>query len=1334
MSTTVPDRLPIAGATRWQLLRAGIQNVWEYDDQRFIFHRGRLMLRGENESGKSKALEVLLPFLLDASLHPQRLDPFGSTARSMRWNLINDSNPTVTVSIGYVWLELGRQGGDGPEYWTIGAGLKARRTGPQVDDWYFATSRRVDEDLKLVDANRTPLTRPHLTAALGGEGTVFESGAHYRRALNEKLFGLGADQYSALVDALLQLRRPQLSKGLDPDELSRILSASMPPLDAQVIGSLAEGFERLDRHRDEREECRSTLISVRAFLDVYRQYAAAIAKGRALEVTRADSAFHAARAKQKEAEGKRDAAVAALASIDGRIEETEGASLALEERLRVLRESDAYRAVSELENAERQAHLWKTSSERSRGARSDGEARAARKQEHLAEAEALAAKDAGELETESRTAEAGAKACDLAEAHGAMILALEQGRGASAEDTLRAALRIREEAIDALRKLVRRHEEATRILDAATVRATAAEQRSRDADDAVRRAANSESLARAELVEAIEAWAAACLELAVALPALLDLPPEQMRGAATAAASGARASLDEALARASLEHDTAALHLKEARAERDALATQRHQPPTAPVWRAPRASTRPGAPLYLVCDFAEHVDADARAGLEAALEAAGLLDAWLTPDGAVLDPETFDSMLVAQPVDDGPTLTSVLRPVHGAAVTVERVRAVLASVGLGESNARAWVSTDGQFAIGPLRGSYQKQSAAFIGAAARERARIEKLAELSTRVAQLETAVAERASAVEAVRERRARLDQELASFPDVQALRDAQADLRARASELDAARATHAEELERVRHAEGARAQVAQTLSERAGKEGLRAWIDRLDDLVTRTAAWQAEALTLLRTFDRVRRSRAEVDVRKAELRDLLGEVERLKQAALDEHRQALEAQARVDALNETVGKTRDDLLSNVREAEGHQSQIRKQLKDYREQQTLLQAERATLVAASAASEVKVTEADTARREAERHFRTAEERGLLAVIGAEGPGAAHAWSYTDVLLTARKVDDATAKTDASDAGRDKAWNRVSERHQELMRSLKPELKVLASQLDGVTVYEATLNARRLSLLQLDAELENDLHERDRLLADEERKLFESFLTGEAHEHLREQLREAIGLVKRMNRQLEAHPTSSGMKMRLQWEVAEDAAPGTRQAVALLFKSGELMSDADRTALLGFLRQRLDEARAGGEVGHSLQEQLLSVLDYRRWHTFEVQCRAGSEPWKRLTRKVHAAGSGGQKAVMLHLPLFAAAAAFYDSARTGAPRFILLDEAFAGIDRKTRGELMGLLADFDLDFVMTSFEEWGFYPQLDGLSTYHLAREKGMRGVYSDWFVWNGLEPVQMQT
>ena len=90
--------------------------------------------------------------------------------------------------------------------------------------------------------------------------------------------------------------------------------------------------------------------------------------------------------------------------------------------------------------------------------------------------------------------------------------------------------------------------------------------------------------------------------------------------------------------------------------------------------------------------------------------------------------------------------------------------------------------------------------------------------------------------------------------------------------------------------------------------------------------------------------------------------------------------------------------------------------------------------------------------------------------------------------------------------------------------------------------------------------------------------------------------------------------------------------------------------------------------------------------------------------------------------------------AFYDSADPAAPRVIALDEVFAGIDRPTRGKLMGLLAEFDLDFIMTSYEEWGFYEELDGLSTYHLSRERGMHGVHTDWFLWDGRTAVPMET
>ena len=75
------------GSTRWRLRRAGIINLYEYANQVFGFAGGRLLLRGHNTSGKTKALELLLPFCLDGDISPKKLDPFGSGYKDMKWNL-----------------------------------------------------------------------------------------------------------------------------------------------------------------------------------------------------------------------------------------------------------------------------------------------------------------------------------------------------------------------------------------------------------------------------------------------------------------------------------------------------------------------------------------------------------------------------------------------------------------------------------------------------------------------------------------------------------------------------------------------------------------------------------------------------------------------------------------------------------------------------------------------------------------------------------------------------------------------------------------------------------------------------------------------------------------------------------------------------------------------------------------------------------------------------------------------------------------------------------------------------------------------------------------------
>ena len=179
---------------RWQPSRAGIINVWRYYDEIFSFYQGRLLLRGPNGTGKSKALELLLPYLFDANLRPHRLSTFGSADRTMHWNLMGEGNQGST-RVGYVWLEFQH----GEQWFTCGARLQATTNTSNVNATYFTTSLRVG-DLALVNEAGRPLTKTDLVAAIGEHGVVHASPADYRHTVRTTLFPGVTEQTVRLAD------------------------------------------------------------------------------------------------------------------------------------------------------------------------------------------------------------------------------------------------------------------------------------------------------------------------------------------------------------------------------------------------------------------------------------------------------------------------------------------------------------------------------------------------------------------------------------------------------------------------------------------------------------------------------------------------------------------------------------------------------------------------------------------------------------------------------------------------------------------------------------------------------------------------------------------------------------------------------------------------------------------------------------------------------------------------------------------------------------------------------------------------------------------------------
>lgn len=175
-------------------------------------------------------------------------------------------------------------------------------------------------------------------------------------------------------------------------------------------------------------------------------------------------------------------------------------------------------------------------------------------------------------------------------------------------------------------------------------------------------------------------------------------------------------------------------------AERDQIAAERDDAPPGFAARTASRVDRDGAPLWQLVRFADGVsDADA-AGIEAALHAANLLDAWVDQDdtGAGLDSETVLAPLPDALRPNGSTLAEVLVAEPSTGVPPARIDAVLRSVGYGGDSSPAAapsITAVGRFVQGVQLGGHSKPHAEYIGATARARRRAVRIADLDVRIA-----------------------------------------------------------------------------------------------------------------------------------------------------------------------------------------------------------------------------------------------------------------------------------------------------------------------------------------------------------------------------------------------------------------------------------------------------------------------------------------------------------------------------------------------------------------------------------------------------------------------
>ena len=1296
-----------ARAERWRPARAGIRNIWEYDDQIFDFADGRLVLRGPNGSGKSNALALLVPFLLDGVMAAYRMDSL-SGGRSMKTLLLclaedeRSNRFRHEQRTGYVWLEFQRGG----ENMTIGCGARASAQ-RDAEAWFFVTPRRPGIDLDLAPGG-VPLSKGGLTDALGASA-VHDSADSYRAAVDRALFGLGAHRYRNLVELLLVLRRPHLAGKLNLEQLSHVLSDGLAALDEQLIGDVAASFDDLEAVQQDLRRLQEAHRTVEVFLPVYRRYLRAVARSRAADAVETARALRAARRRVSEAEKEMVAAADETERLrQAKLACDEDREIA-EERQRAVLVSPAYRDAKSLGEIEERLV--------------DDVAQLEQAEHRLTEAEihrdeAVAARERADHVLRQVSAEADRAFTTVAEAADLAGVPWTLDRDELTRADLARFVRDlgarRRQDISEVRGALAQAEHAAALAEATRTAAALASHDAQQADDRRQEATEALDRARSELADALRQWAldseipelGPAIEVAATVgdpgaPTLADFVTEALRPRRDdlTARQARAADLAESLSR-----QRAGLVAERQRVADDPIPAPDRWP-TRPADRSARA----GAPLYACCDFVETVPQGDRAGLEAAIEAAGLLDAWVGPDLGELD-----AWLRAGPPQPGPSLADVLVPTppDGSGLEAGTVRGVLMSISLAEAG--VLVRPDGTFVLGPLSGRFAKPAPDFIGTTAREQRRRRLLAELDEHIADLSARLAQVADELSGMAAEQRRLDAISASAPSVAEVISARDALMRAVTHASTTRlvAVRAESVagEAVRLAEEKSADLRAVAASRrlpANADGLQ----HADGLVHSYQQHAGDLVSAVRSLAERRADQAALAQRVARADQQLAG----RQAERDDlHRHVRGLQARVDQLRSQLGA---DAEAPLRELAGIQEQLR-HLRGVAED-LARQADDAAEHRGRAHQETETARAEVEGRETSAaagaaRLEVLRRKDIWSVV-VGGPATPEAPVELAGVVVAATAD---VNVEADDNSLQRGYRQLLD---ELGRGYDPSL----SYVDHVAVVEVTSDAGTFSVLWLAQELADHVSRQQALLSDRDREIFERHLLTRVSEALRELLNDAYDLVQLMNKELAGRPTASGKTVQLRWEL-DSADPAVRDALGLLRKTPELLGPAEREQLRRFFSTAIAQRRAE-DAASGYAEILRHVLDYRSWHVFTPHVRSAGGGTQRLTKTLFQSLSGGEQAVVLHLPLFAAAAAHYNAAIEMAPRLIALDEAFAGIDEGMRAELMGLLVRFDLDILLTGHELWGAYGQVPALMVYDLLRHPPLEGVSALAARWDGV-------
>ena len=1347
---------------RFKMNRIGFVNFWLYDEEYFEFVDGKLLLRGQNASGKSITTQSIIPFILDGDRTPSRLDPFGSSDRRMEYYFLGEEGREE--SSGYLFLEFKKE--EDNKYCTIGIGQRAKK-GKPMEFWGFVIldGRRIGYDFKLykeIGSSKIVLDKREIKTLLGEDNFFTTNQSEYKKAVNQYIFGFRkTDQYEQFIKLLVKVRAPKLSKEFKPTKVYEILNDSLQTLTDEDLRAMVDAMEKMDEIQDSLE------LLKRAFDDVkiirneynrYNQYMLAKKAGAYIEIKKNVESEQTKLNIQEE--NKRE--------IEEDSKSKNKYLSDLEESKKLKEAERAGLLDTNLEEIDRKLEKAKSDKNEAAGKVSYWDSKVLDYKELLLSGDAKIKHIEGKLwKIQEEIGERKSQLCEWQETlewdgHKEALLIMEEEEHHKTGEIVKK--------LDLLKKLL--SECAREIQEYERITGQYDEVEAELEKLKIEKAKNYQELEAAgeEVIKRADQWIE---EIYRVKNEALYWKPErdiltkveekirEYKSASDAAIIQEIFRTDYEIQRLSMLDIKSGLEYQqklrneELDREKEDLIYLENLEDLEPILDDNAKNSRKeleklgikALPFYKTVEFSKDLDEEACARLEAQLEKMGILDALVVSkddfDTVTKKCQSFlDTILYVK--EDGNSKFSGLTVSEELDPDLKKsVEKILGNIYENKEYEQGiYIGGDGSFAHGILLGKAKKAgNAEYVGVLARKRRKEQRIAEIKKHISDITEDISNLENKIVSVDENLKKMQDEYRKVPGF--------------LEIDKA-------LEFEKNCEYRLQKISEECDKKEVQENLLKSRKNLQYQTViqkckpfpykRTQEAYKEVMNALEEYggiwQEVRQSLFQSSTEKINLlaeKDRLSLNEGLMDEAFVEKRgwstKEKECDIQIKQLEEFLNSPEIvEKANRLRQLNKELGDIAIKIDKLKTDLVILNERLRAILEEEPGLRESLQKKIMAKTCLRKYFE--EELALKLVFSGENQSLFECAKKAVSML--REGDKNREPTDLL-----QSLHQVYQRHNASLVNYGTSLEECFESEEGVKIEEvpgairkrvrvvSSWYGKKVYLEEFYGILKQGIEETQLLIRKKDRELFEDILSQTISRQLTDRIAESRKWVLDMSRLMKEMETSMGLSFSLDWKPCKaenDMELDTAQLEQILLRDHALLTMEDIEKVAEHFRSRIRMEKLKLEEKGDIinyMDLVRDALDYRKWFEFHMFFKRGEGERKLLTNGAFNRFSGGEKAMAMYVPLFAAVNAQYKKASgKDYPRIIALDEAFAGVDDKNISSMFELVHKLDFDYIMNSQSLWGCFETVKGLRIADLSRPQDSQIVSVIRYTWNGSERI----